>query len=222
MHVVIMGCGRVGSTLARTLEGLGHSVAIIDRDPGAFRRLSADFAGTKVTGVGFDRDTLGEAGIEHAHAFAAVSSGDNSNIIAARVARETFGLDNVVARIYDHRRAAVYQKLGIPTVATVKWTSDQVVRRLLPEGLVTEWRDPSGRVVLAEVAYAPSWVGERVSRMEAEAGLRVAFLTRLGEGMVPHRDSVVQEGDLVHVTVEWARMDEVERVLEAGPTAGEH
>ncbi|CAA9339894.1 MAG: TrkA-like protein [uncultured Frankineae bacterium] len=222
MHVVIMGCGRVGSALAKTLEGLGHSVAVIDRDPASFRRLSPDFTGTKVTGVGFDRDTLSEAGIERAHAFAAVSSGDNSNIIAARVARETFGLENVVARIYDSRRAAVYQKLGIPTVATVKWTADQVVRRLLPEGLITEWRDPSGRVVLAEVAYSPRWVGQRVTRMEEEAGMRVAFLTRLGEGLVPHRDSVVQEGDLVHVSVEWDRMPEVERLLDAGPRAGEH
>ena len=220
MHVVIMGCGRVGSVLARTLEGLGHSVAVIDRDAASFRRLSPDFSGRKITGVGFDRDTLVEAGIEQAHAFAAVSSGDNSNIIAARVARETFGLENVVARIYDARRAAVYQKLGIPTVATVRWTADQVVRRLLPEGLVTEWRDPSGQVVLAEVAYAPSWVGVRVTDLERAAGLRVALLTRLGEGMVPKVDSVVQEGDLVHVSVEWSRMDDVERVLAAGPRPG--
>jgi trk system potassium uptake protein TrkA len=222
VHVVIMGCGRVGSALAKGLEALDHSVAVIDRDAGAFRRLSADFAGVKVTGVGFDRDTLVEAGIERAHAFAAVSSGDNSNIIAARVARETFGIENVVARIYDARRAAVYQKLGIPTVATVRWTADQVVRRLLPQGLVTEWRDPSGKVVLVEVAYAPSWIGERVTRMEEDAGMRVALLTRLGEGLVPHRDTVVQEGDLVHAAVEWDRMDEVERVLAAGPRAGDH
>ena len=217
-----MGCGRVGATLAGQLEEGGHSVAVVDQNPDAFRRLPEEFQGRRVTGLGFDRDALAQAGIEEAYAFAAVSNGDNSNIIAARVARETFGLENVVARIYDHRRAAVYQKLGIPTVATVKWTADQVVRRLLPEGLISEWRDPSGRVALAEVAYAPSWVGERVTRMEHEAGMRVAFLTRLGEGMVPHRDSVVQEGDLVHVTVEQARMDEVERVLELGPTAGEH
>ncbi len=222
MHVVIMGCGRVGSALAKGLEALDHSVAVIDRDASAFRRLSADFSGAKVTGVGFDRDTLVEAGIERAHAFAAVSSGDNSNIIAARVARETFGLENVVARIYDARRAAVYQKLGIPTVATVRWTADQVVRRLLPEGLATEWRDPSGKVVLAEVAYSPAWVGQRVTRMEAEAATRVGMLTRLGEGMVPHADSVVQEGDLVHVMVPWDRMDEVGRVLAAGPQAGDH
>ncbi len=221
MHVVIMGCGRVGSTLAKSLEDLEHSVAVIDRDAGAFRRLPGDFTGAKVTGVGFDRDTLLEAGIERAHAFAAVSSGDNSNIIAARVARETFGIDNVVARIYDARRAAVYQKLGIPTVATVRWTSDQVIRRLLPEGAAEEWRDPSGAVVLAEVAYSPLWVGHRISRLEAEFGGRVALLTRLGEGLLPHTDSVLQEGDLVHVCMTADRVDVVTTVLAAGPRHGE-
>src|SRR5690606_124971 len=123
MHIVIMGCGRVGSTLAHILEDNGHSIAIIDRDPQAFRRLRAGFRGRRVTGVGFDRDVLIEAGIESASAYVAVSSGDNSNIISARVARETFGVDNVVARIYDPRRAEVYQRLGIPTVATVRWTA---------------------------------------------------------------------------------------------------
>jgi trk system potassium uptake protein TrkA len=196
-------------------------VAVIDQAPGAFRRLSADFAGRQVIGVGFDRDTLLEAGIDRAHAFAAVSSGDNSNIIAARVARETFGLDNVVARIYDANRAAVYQKLGIPTVATVRWTSDQVIRRLLPEGEATEWRDPSGRVVLAEVAYAREWIGQRITRLEGETGARVALLTRLGEGMLPHSESVLQEGDLLHVTLPGDRMDQVRAVLAAAPQRGE-
>lgn len=217
MHVVIMGCGRVGSALARGLEAIDVSVAVIDRDAAAFRRLSADFLGQKVTGVGFDRDTLMEAGIERAQGFAAVSSGDNSNIIAARVARETFGLDNVVARIYDANRAAVYQKLGIPTVATVRWTSDQVIRRLLPAGTATEWRDPSGQVVLAEVAYAPAWVGHRVTRIESESGSRVALLTRLGEGMLPHADSVLQEGDLLHLCLRADRLEQVSAALAAGP-----
>ena len=222
MHVVIMGCGRVGSTLARFLERGGHSVAIIDLDPGAFRRLSTEFAGQRVTGVGFDRDTLIEAGIEGAGAFAAVSSGDNSNIIAARVARETFGVENVVARIYDPRRAEVYQKLGIPTVATVRWTADQVMRRLLPAGTLAEWRDPSGRVALAEVALAPSWIGHRVSDLEAQSGARVALLTRLGNGIVPGPDAVVQDGDLVHITMLWEQRDQVERTFAAGPEDGRH
>ncbi len=222
MHVVIMGCGRVGSALARSLERLGQTVAVVDRDPGAFRRLAADFAGARITGVGFDRDTLVEAGIERAEAFAAVSSGDNSNILAARVARETLGVDNVVARIYDPNRAAVYQKLGIPTVATVRWTSDQVLRRLMPQGLLSEWRDPSGRIALAEVAIAPEWVGQPVTRLEAATRTRVALLTRLGDGMLPDHSTLVQEGDLVHVMVPAARMDEVTALCAAPPTEGEH
>jgi trk system potassium uptake protein TrkA len=221
VHVVIMGCGRVGSALARGLEKRGHSVAVIDRDPSAFRRLAPDFGGSKVTGVGFDRDTLLEAGIDRADAFAAVSSGDNSNIIAARVARETFGVDNVVARIYDPNRAAVYQKLGIPTVATVRWTADQVIRRLIPEGMLSEWRDPSGKVVLAEVALDPSWVGVRVARLEEATGARVGLITRLGDGMLPAPQALVQEGDLVHVVVEAARLQEVTAICAAAPREGE-
>ena len=148
VHIVIMGCGRVGSTLAHNLEGRGYSVAIIDQNPDAFRRLGPEFAGLTVTGVGFDREVLIEAGIERADAFAAVSSGDNSNIISARLARETFGVDRVVARIYDPGRAEVYQRLGITTVATVKWTADQVLRRLLPAGHEPDFRDPSGTIRL--------------------------------------------------------------------------
>jgi trk system potassium uptake protein len=218
VHVVIMGCGRVGSALAKSLESKAHSVAIIDQDAGAFRRLSAAFAGQRVTGVGFDRDTLVEAGIEKAEAFAAVSSGDNSNIIAARVARETFGIENVVARIYDSGRAEVYQKLGIPTVATVRWTADQVMRRLLPAGTLSEWRDPSGQVVLAEVEVSPNWIGHRVRQLEEESGARVALITRLGNGILPARESVVQDGDLVHVTMLWEQRERVEAVFSSGPT----
>jgi trk system potassium uptake protein TrkA len=222
VHVVIMGCGRVGSALARSLEKLGHDVAIIDRDPGAFRRLAADFGGKKITGIGFDRDTLIEAGIDKAGAFAAVSNGDNSNIIAARVARETFGVDNVVARIYDANRAAVYQKLGIPTVATVRWTADQVLRRLIPEGLLSEWRDPSGQIVLAEVALSPEWVGTRVTSLEEATGARVALITRLGDGMLPDDATLVQEGDLVHFSLEYARIHEIVAICAAGPKPGDH
>ena len=217
MHVVIMGCGRVGSALAKGLARYEHSVAIIDRDAGAFRRLPPDFEGQRVTGVGFDRDTLVEAGIERAHGFAAVSSGDNSNIIAARVARETFGVENVVARIYDARRAEVYQKLGIPSVATVRWTADQVIRRMLPEGMLTEWRDPSGQVVLAEIAYSPDWIGHRLADLETAAGVRVALITRLGEGTLPHAQTVVQEGDLLHVTMRDEQREHVIEVFAAGP-----
>jgi trk system potassium uptake protein TrkA len=213
VHIVIMGCGRVGSTLAHILEDKGHSVAVIDQMPEAFRRLGSGFKGRKVTGIGFDQDVLIEAGIEDAGAFAAVSSGDNSNVIAARVARESFGVARVAARIYDPRRAEVYQRLGIPTVATVRWTADQMLRRLLPEGVEALWRDPTGAIVLAEVAYDPAWVGEKVQAMEDAARSRVAFVARLGEAMIPGPGTVLQEGDVLHVVAAERDMARIEAAL---------
>lgn len=201
MHIVVMGCGRVGSSLAHRLEKLGHSVAIIDRNPQAFRRLGPDFNGQQVTGIGFDRRTLTKAGIEDAAAFAAVSSGDNSNIISARVARETFGVGHVVARIYDPKRAAVYERLGIPTVATVPWTTDQLLRALLTEGPEEDWRDPSGLISLVAVTLHESWVAQPVKKFETETGARVAFITRFGAGTLPTAQMVFQAGDVVHVLV---------------------
>jgi trk system potassium uptake protein len=217
VHVVIMGCGRVGSTLAHSLEDLGHSVAVIDQDPGAFRRLSPHFGGRRVTGAGFDRDTLTEAGIAEAGAFAAVSSGDNSNIIAARVARENFGVENVCARIYDSRRAEIYQRLGIPTVATVKWTADQMLRRLIPAGSSELWRDPSGTIALVEVHVDAAWMGHRLTKLESAGGVRVAYLTRLGEGVLPVADTVLQDGDLVQIMVRPDDVVRVEEVFAKGP-----
>ena len=210
-----MGCGRVGSTLAIDLEKAGHTVAVIDQNREAFRRLGADFNGRTIAGVGFDRDTLLEAGIEKADAFAAVSNGDNSNILAARVARETFGVSNVVARIYDPGRAEIYQRLGIPTVATVLWTTDQIMRRLTPDGTKSEWRDASGTVVLVEVSLHKSWYGEAFSLIEKNTSARVAFITRLGEALLPDEHTVLQEGDLVHLLIEEKKVSAVEKTLAA-------
>lgn len=201
MHIVIMGCGRVGSLLARQLSDAGHSVAVIDREIEAFRRLGPDFRGAQVQGLGFDRDTLIKARIAEAHAFAAVSSGDNSNIIAARVAREQFGVEIVVARIYDPKRAAVYERLGIPTVATVPWTADRLLREIIPEGLISEWRDPTGKAALAAVPYHPGWVGRPLAQLEEACQARVAFVVRFGEALLPNESTVVQDGDIVYAAV---------------------
>ena len=220
MHIVIMGCGRLGSTLAHILEDQGHTVAVIDQNAEAFRRLGSGFKGRRITGIGFDRDVLIEAGVEDASAFAAVSNGDNSNIIAARVARETFGVQNVAARIYDPRRAEVYQRLGIPTVATVRWTADQMLRRLLPAGAEPLWRDPSGKMVLAEVAFADSWIGEKASALEDAARTRIAFISRLGEAMTCPPGTVLQEGDVVHIVAPEEDLDRI-TALFAGRREGE-
>src|SRR5918995_770444 len=196
-----MGCGRVGSSLARNLERTGHTVSIIDQNPAAFRRLGPEFGGEQVTGVGFDRDTLRRAGIGRAGAFAAVSSGDNSNIIAARVARETFGVAHVVARIYDPKRAEVYERLGIPTVATVPWTTHRLLAVLLGDKHVIDWRDPSGVVALVQVVLHEGWIGHPVGALETASGARVAFVTRFGKGILPTASTVLQDGDQVHVLV---------------------
>ncbi|MCP2254654.1 trk system potassium uptake protein TrkA [Prauserella aidingensis] len=217
MHVVIMGCGRVGASLAAALERLDHEVAVIDRDQEAFRRLGSDFHGQQVVGMGFDRDVLLEAGVERAGAFAAVSSGDNSNIIAARVARELFGVEHVVARIYDHKRAAVYERLGIPTIATVPWTTDRFLRTLLPDGVATSWRDPTGSVALLQLPLHEGWIGRNVRDIERAAGVRVAFVVRFGTGVLPTSTTVVQADDEVYVAAQSGTVGDVTAVAARAP-----
>lgn len=218
-HFVIMGAGRVGVMLAHTLEDAGHTVAVIDQDDRSFRRLRQDFSGQKITGVGFDRETLKKAGIEQAYAFAAVSSGDNSNIIAARVARETFRVQNVVARIYDPNRAEFYQRLGIPTVAAVRWSTDQVLRRILPEqAMAGDFREASGRLMLGELQLHPDWAGRAVTDIEQAAGVRVAYITRFGEGILPTPESSYQQGDTVHAMMRTEDINDIARILATPPT----
>ena len=222
MHVVIVGCGRVGSGLAGILEDGGHTVAVIDKQAKAFRRLPEGFAGRAIEGVGFDRDHLREAGIEEAAALAAVTNGDNSNIMVARTAREVFGVERVIARIYDPRRAAIYEKLGIPTIATVQWTTDRVLRRILPDAPATEWTDPSASVALVERAVAATWVGRRLSDLDLPGLTRVAALSRLGVGQVPSPDLVTQAGDVVYMTVASDRIAELDAHLAGEPASGGH
>ncbi len=202
--------------LAHRFEDRGHSVAIIDRNSEAFRRLGVGFRGDRVTGIGFDQSVLHEARIGEAGAFAAVSSGDNSNIITARVVRERFGVDNVVARIYDPRRAEVYERLGIPTVATVRWTANQILRQLLPEGAEPQWRDTSGALRMDEIQVPDSWVGSTVQHLE-RTGCRVAYLTRLDEGIMARPELRLQDGDILHVIVAEAERALVASQLDKGP-----
>jgi K+ transport systems, NAD-binding component len=217
VHIVIMGCGRVGSTIAHTLESRGHSVAIIDQDADAFRRLGPDFTGLAITGNGFDRDVLTTAGIQRADAFAAVSSGDNSNIISARLARETFGVARVVARIYDPKRAEVYERLGIPTVATVRWTADRMVRHLVPDGNQEVWRDPTSSVAIVEIPVHAAWVSRPVRALEEATGARVAYLMRFGFGTLPTASMLIQDGDQVFMLVNDEMVTGVTKVAATAP-----
>jgi trk system potassium uptake protein TrkA len=217
VHVVVVGCGRVGSELAGTLERLEHTVAIIDKKKDAFRRLPKGFGGYRIVGFGFDRDTLEEAGVRDAGAVAAVTSGDNSNIMAARVARETFEVDRVVARIYDPRRAVIYQRLGIPTVATVSWTTDQVMRRLLPaEEQPHEWVDPSGKVCLLDYPIPPKWAGKKLAPLSEPGVFWLVAITRLGAAQVSTPSAIGQDGDILHFAADVAALDTLRHRLEHG------
>src|SRR3954467_10135242 len=217
VRVVVMGCGRVGASLSNSLSRIGHDVAVIDRDSTAFHRLSTEFSGERVLGMGFDRDVLLRAGIERAGAFAAVSSGDNSNIISARVARENFGIEHVVARIYDHKRAAVYERLGIPTVATVPWTTDRFLRTLLPDGVASAWRDPSGNIALLQLPLHEGWVGHSVRSLQEATGARVAFIMRFGTAVLPDTKTVLQADDGVWVAARSGTVTDVTSVANREP-----
>jgi trk system potassium uptake protein TrkA len=221
VHVVVMGCGRVGSAIARRLEEIGHSVAVIDQDPEAFRRLGPEFAGRQITGLGFDRQTLLAAGIDSAGAFAAVSSGDNSNIISARVARETFGVEHVVARIYDSKRAEVYERMGIPSVATVPWTVSRLLRELLSVKVSEMWREPTGKVLLMRVTVTDGWVGRPLTELESASGARASWMVRFGEAQLPTPGTVLQTGDHLVVAVTDELTDRVHKVVE-NPPEGRH
>jgi trk system potassium uptake protein len=223
MHVVIVGCGRVGSQLAVGLEGMGHTVAVIDKNKNAFRRfLPERWTGRAVLGFGFDREHLEQAGIQEAQAFAAVTNGDNSNILSARIARETYQVSNVVARIYDPRRAVIYQRLGIPTVATVTWTTDQVMRRLFPEQTVTEWTDPTGDISVIERQLPESWAGQRLMALGQAERFQIVSITRGGEAKLASAEAVGQEGDILHLAVRKDAMDELEARLDGHDHPGGH
>jgi trk system potassium uptake protein TrkA len=213
VHVVIVGCGRVGSGLGVGLTDQGHSVAIIDRNPKAFRRLPADWQGTTIVGSGFDRGDLDRARAGEATSLAAVTSGDNSNILTARIARETYEIPNVVARIYDPRRAQIYLRLGIPTVATVSWTIDQVRRRLVPGELESEWSDPTGTLSLVERELPERWAGKRLADVSVPGDMSVVAVTRAGVARLDFADLVGQDGDILHVLVTDQALDRLKTRL---------
>src|SRR5271167_1648463 len=200
VHVIVVGCGRVGSGLAISLVAQGHTVAIMDKNARAFRRLK-EWDGPRIVGSGFDRDDLERAGAVGADALAAVTSGDNTNIMTVRIARETYLIPNVVARIYDPRRAEIYQRLGIPTVATVTWTIDQVRRRLLPETVTGEWTDATGQLVLVEHVLPDAWAGKRLYDLGLEGRANLVAVTRAGVPRLDVAAMVGQEGDVLHVAV---------------------
>jgi trk/ktr system potassium uptake protein len=213
MHIVIMGCGRVGAALTVTLAKAGHSVAIIDKREEAFDRLPPGFEAKQIVGQGFDREILEAADIKEAGAFVAVSSGDNSNIVSARVAREHYHVPKVVARIFDPRRAEIYEKLNIPTVASVRWAAQQI-QFLLFHGREEIKESFAGGTLLHLQRAVPDFlVGKPVSSLEAEAAIRVVGIDRGGTGFIPVAGSTFQMGDVVHIVVAHDSMDQLDLLM---------
>lgn len=202
MHVVIMGCGRVGAELTVQLSKAGHSVAIIDKRREAFDRLPPGFDAKTIVGIGFDREKMEAAGIKEAGGFIAVSNGDNSNIVSARVAREHYHVDKVIARIYDPRRAEIYERLNIPTIATVRWAAKQV-QYLLFHGKET-MRDAlaGGSLLHLQIEIPDHFVGKKISSVTSDGQVEVIGVDRGGTGFIPKEDSTFQDGDLVHFIVQ--------------------
>jgi trk system potassium uptake protein TrkA len=200
MHIVVIGCGRVGSELAMQLSDEGHSVVVVDKNRDALRRLTR-FNGKALVGSGFDRDILQEADANQADALAAVTSGDNTNILCARIARDNYAIKNVVARIYDPQRAHIYMKLGIPTVATSLWTTQQVKRWITPPEIEVEWTDGTATLHLVERIAPDSLAGNPISQLNNSEHIRVVGLVRGGVGRVNVDDLFAQEGDILELLV---------------------
>ncbi|MGH2739228.1 MAG: potassium channel family protein [Actinomycetota bacterium] len=215
MHFVIMGCGRVGAELTVQLAKAGHSVAVIDKRRTAFDRLPPGFDAKTLVGIGFDQEVLEEAGIKEADAFIAVSNGDNSNIVSARVAREHYHVPKVIARIYDPRRAEIYERFDIPTIATVKWAAKQV-QYLLFHGK-EEFAETlgGGDLLHLQVDVPPHLVGKKISDVVVDGKIEVIAVDRGGTGFIPKEKSTFQKGDVAHYVVHKDAIEEHDRLIEA-------
>lgn len=219
MRVIIMGCGRVGSELSNELLTDGHDVSVIDKNPESFFRYPPGDGAKTVLGLGFDRDVLEEAGIKDADAFVAVSSGDNSNIVSARVALENYHVPKVVARIYDPRRADIYERLNIPTVATTRWGVKQIQLMLLHDRQEIRETLGGGELLRMRMPVGPHMVGKPATAFNVPGKILIAGVSRGGGGFLPTDDSTVQAGDYLVVMLTKDGMDTLDEVFEP---AGDH
>ena len=199
MRVILVGCGRVGTELTVQLARAGHEVTIIDKRASAFDRLPPGFRGRTMVGLGFDRDMLEDAGIKEADAFVAVTSGDNSNIVSARVAREHYHVPTVIARIYDPRRAEIYERLNIPTVATTTWGVKQIMLMLTHPREEIKESLAGGDLFRMRLRMPPHLVGAPVSQLNVEGRIMVIGVDRGGHGFIPVASSTFQGGDIAQL-----------------------
>ena len=216
MKVIIMGCGRVGEHTARMLADDGHKVTVIDPDATALARLGPQFKGQTVQGVGFDRAVLIKAGIEHADAFAAASSMDNINIVAARIAHNIFHVPRVVARLFEPRRAEIYRRLGLITISSTTWGAERIRELLTHADLDTVMTFGRGEVVIITIDIPTHLAGRMVKHITMPGETNVVAITRQGQAIMPTLGTEFRSGDLIHIAVHASAMDRVEALLGLG------
>jgi trk system potassium uptake protein TrkA len=201
MKIIIMGCGRVGEQLARLLVDEGHQVVVIDYEARALARLGPNFKGQTIVGVGFDRDVLMKAGIERADAFAAASSSDNANIVAARIAHNIFHVPRVVARLFDPQRAEIYRRLGMLTISSTTWGAERLRELLTSADLDPVISFGSGEVSLMNIEIPHHLAGRMVKDLTISGEITIIAITRQGAAFIPTLGSQFKESDMLHAVV---------------------
>lgn len=213
MRVVIAGCGRVGALLATKFSAEGHEVAVIDRDQGAFMRLGKGFTGQTIRGIVFDKDVLDRAGLDRADAFVSVTSGDNSNIVSATIARDIYRVPSVVARIFDPRRADIYRRLGIVTVSSVAWATNEIMSLMLHRQLVRDLTLGDGDVQLVRVSITPRLAGRTVRDLTVPGEVIVVAIVRGGNSFIPSDGTAFHEGDTLEIAVATSAMSRLKSMM---------
>ncbi len=201
MKIIVIGCGRLGSALCNTLSQQGHDVAVIDRDPEAFKRLEALYEGETVAGAGMERELLLKAGIERADCLAAVTSSDEVNIVVARLARQVFHVPRVVARLYDPRKANLYHRLGLATISHVTWGVSRIIELLCYSHLDTIKSLGNGEVDIVEVEVPHLLVGRKVNDLTLVGEIHVVAISRHGKTFLPTLGTEFQERDQLHLAL---------------------
>ncbi|HEY3344828.1 MAG TPA: TrkA family potassium uptake protein [Anaerolineaceae bacterium] len=213
MRAIIMGCGRVGEEVCMLLDQAQHEVTVIDPDPAMLDHLGPRFHGTKIRGVGFDRDILLRAGIRDADAFVATSRSDNANIVSARIARNLFQVPKVICRLYDPRRAEIYRRLGLTTISMTTWGAERIHELLTHSDLDPLITFGRGEVSLVSIEVAPSLIGRLAHHITVPGEISVVSITRDGEAILPTLGTEFCAGDLVHLAVLASAMDRLEALL---------
>ncbi len=210
-----MGCGRVGSALSLQLLESGHDVTVVDKNPASFVKYPPGETAKKVVGLGFDRDILEAAGIKDAEAFVAVSSGDNSNIVSARVALEHYHVPKVIARIYDPRRADIYERLNIQTVAATRWGVKQIELMLLHDRAEVRESIGGGDLLRMRIPVPSHLVGKAATALNVTGKVMVVGISRGGGGLLASDETLLQDGDYLSVMLVKDGMDALDEQLAA-------